>query len=64
MIADPFRPPRLVVTFEFEARPRVHVECAGVGERAELEDWLNAHKDYAEVVQAALDLRQEEVAGR
>ena len=54
--------PAVVIRFELEAPPAVFKDCASKGEQWRLEDWLNAHPEYWELLLRARDLAEAEAA--
>jgi hypothetical protein len=54
-----FNPPRVLIVLELEAKHRVHIEANAVGERAALEDWIDAHDEYQPLLRAVRDLVME-----
>ena len=51
--------PAVVIRFELEAAPKVYKDCDDKGEQRRLEDWLNAHPEYWELLLRARDLAEE-----
>ncbi len=49
----------LVIEFDIEAAPTVHLNCANDSEEARIFDWLSTRPAYWELVQRALELAQE-----
>jgi hypothetical protein len=54
--------PAWVLRLELEARPAIYVDAVNDGEADRLADWLRAKPEYAELVERARDLMQQERA--
>jgi hypothetical protein len=52
----------VVIRLPLEHPPRVYLDCLNDGEESRLRDWLDAHPDYARLVEEALELAARERA--
>jgi hypothetical protein len=54
--------PALIIRLELEAAPKVFGDCMSEGEADGLKDWIDSNPELLDLVESALELRDEAAA--